>query len=269
MGALPEQVTREAIAQWLPASSRGVADIRVFETLASTNDKAKELAREGAPDGTIVVALSQSAGRGRMGRGFYSPKGEGLYMTGIYRPQATPARLMPLTAFAAVAVCDAVEHTAGFRPRAKWPNDIVVGDKKLCGILTESALDAARGAVRSVVVGVGVNVAQESFPEELAGIATSLRLAAGAAVPVPRLCAAIALRLADAACACTDARREAWMARYRQDCVTVGRRVALVREGAERRGTAVGIDDDAALTVRFDCGRTEAVSSGEVVQQTR
>lgn len=258
-------LTENDIINLLPPELAVKKNVLVYDSLESTNDKAKEHARDGAPSGTIVVARSQTAGRGRLGRSFFSPEGEGLYMTALYCPDVSAGELMTLTAFASVAVCDAIEVVAGARPRSKWPNDIVAGGKKLCGILTELSLDPS-GGVRSAVIGIGVNVGHSAFPPELEETASSLKLEYGFAPPLAGVCAAIAERLDEAVPACIGEARGEWLRKYKADCLTIGKRVALARGKTVRNGTAAGIDDNAALIVSFDDGTVEAVSSGEVLQ---
>jgi len=240
-------------------------NILIFSGLPSTNDKAKELALEDAPGGTVVIAGYQTAGRGRLGRSFYSPEDDGLYMSALYRPDVSVADLLTLTAFVSVAVCGVLENLTGHRPRSKWPNDIVANDgKKLCGILTELFLYPS-GKTRSVVIGIGVNVSQTAFPPQLENIASSLRLAYGVVPPLSTICAAIIESLDGAVSACGDETRSEWLRVYRNDCITVGKRVAIMRRDNTLIGKATGIDSNAALIVKFDDGTSEAVSSGEVV----
>ena len=126
-----------------------------YEAIDSTNTQAKRMAKEGAPHGTVLVAGYQAGGRGRMGRTFQSPAGEGMYLSVILRPGCTPDRLMHLTCAAGVAACEAVEAVCGIRPQVKWINDLVLGDRKLGGILAEMSLD--QGVVDYAVIGIGIN----------------------------------------------------------------------------------------------------------------
>ena len=127
--------------------------VRVLDTVDSTNNLAKQQARQGIPAGTVLIADRQSAGRGRLGRTFLSPGGVGIYFSVILRPACRPQALMHLTCASAVSMADAVERACGFRPGIKWTNDLVVGSKKICGILTELSVDPATGLVDYAVVG--------------------------------------------------------------------------------------------------------------------
>lgn len=148
-------------------------DYRIYQydTLPSTNQTAMEMAAEGAPEWTVVVARHQSAGRGRLNRKFYSPEGTGLYMSIILRPRIPPSQALKITAAAAVGVAETLESTFGVRPQIKWVNDILVEGKKVCGILTESRLSGTDLAF--AVLGIGINLAPPSggFPEEIKDIA--------------------------------------------------------------------------------------------------
>ena len=161
--------------------------VRVFDEVTSTNTLLKELGRQGAPAGTVLVADRQTGGRGRLGRTFLSPGGVGVYLSALIRPDCAPTELMHLTCAVAVAMCDAVEHAFGFRPQIKWTNDLVVGTKKLGGILTELGLDPKTGRVSYAVLGIGINCGQleADFDESIRGMATSARMVLGHAAAAP------------------------------------------------------------------------------------
>ena len=236
-----------------------------FDSIDSTNTRAKELAAQGAPHGTVLIADHQTGGRGRLGRSFHSPAGSGIYMSVILRPGCTPTELMHLTCAAAVAMCDAVEAACSIRPGIKWTNDLVVGKRKIAGILTELGISSS-GKLDYAVIGIGINCCQSlsDFPEEIRSIAGSLHSVSGLEIDRAKVAAAM-----------TDAlyrmeqtlltEKAALMNRYRADCVTLGQCVSVVKsDGNVRHGTALDIDSDGALIVRFDDGTLESVSSGEV-----
>jgi len=236
-----------------------------LEETDSTNDQLKKLARQGAPHGTVLIADHQTGGHGRMGRSFHSPVGVGIYFSILLRPQCKPGELMHLTCATAVAMCEAVEAAAGFRPGIKWTNDLVQSKRKLGGILTELGL-SSRGTADYAIIGIGINCRQQEadFPEEIRGIAGSLSMVTGKEIDRATVAAAMmdALyrmdkRLLTEKAAILDA--------YRKDCITIGQEVSLLRVGEEvRHGRAVGMDDEGALLVRFTDGHTEVVNSGEV-----
>ena len=235
-----------------------------FDSIDSTNTRARELARQGAPHGTVLIADHQTGGRGRRGRSFHSPAGSGIYMSVILRPHCAPQQIMHLTCAAAVAMCDAVEAATGLRPGIKWTNDLVCGKRKIAGVLTELGFDN-HGNVDFAVIGIGINCCQQEsdFPEDIRGIAGSLASVTGQAIDRAAVAAAMmdALFRMDAELLTDKAHT---LNRYRQDCITLGQEISLVRGEEVRHGTALDIDEDGALIVRFSDGQISAVNSGEV-----
>ena len=152
-------------------------EIYYYDVTDSTNIRAKELAEEGHPGGTLVVADRQEAGRGRRGRSWDSPSGTGIFMTLLLKPEMNPNHASMLTLVAAMAVARAISKCAGTEALIKWPNDIVIGGKKICGILTE--MSAQFDFINHIVIGIGINVHNEHFPEEIAETAGSILLQTG------------------------------------------------------------------------------------------
>ncbi len=237
--------------------------LHCFEEVGSTNDEAKALADGDAGHGEVVVAERQTEGRGRRGRTWISPPRRNVAFSVILRPEELPPTRAPeLTLVAAVAVCDALRHS-GVDAGIKWPNDVLVGGRKIAGILTEMSAEADR--VHWVVVGVGVNVNArlEDFPEELQGEATSLLLEREQ--PAPR-----ALFLA----ACLT-ELEGWYDRHAEEgfapirqawrdrSVTLGREVVVRTDGQDVTGLAEDIDESGALLVRTGAGLVR-ITSGDV-----
>lgn len=230
----------------------------------STNTYAKALARRGAVHGTAVIAGQQSGGRGRMGRSFSSPAGLGLYFSLILRPHCPPQQLMHLTCAAGLAAATAVERACGISPGIKWINDLIVDGKKLGGILTELAIDPATKLVDYAIIGIGINCLQqrEDFPAPLRDMATSLALC-GAKIDIAEMAAQL-IRALSALDECLLQDKAALMARFSEKCITVGKQVSLIRGDQVCHATALGIDPDGALLVRYADGRCEAVACGEV-----
>jgi BirA family biotin operon repressor/biotin-[acetyl-CoA-carboxylase] ligase len=259
------ELSLDKILGFLPQNHPWSNSILCFDTIDSTNTHAKVLAAAGAPHGTVVLSNHQTAGRGRLGRSFHSPSGCGIYLSVILRPNCPPAQLMHLTCAAGCAMCDAVEEAAAIRPGIKWINDLIWDNKKLGGILAELSIHAKTGLVDYAVVGIGINCTQktEDFPPEIQKIATSLGMITGNPVDRSRLAAAMIRslsRMSDRLL--TD--KHTVMNRYRSDCVTLGKEVAVHRFEEIRYGTAVDVDYDGALVVQFADGHREAVSAGEV-----
>ncbi len=240
--------------------------VTVLETVDSTNTLAKQLAAEGAPHGTVVVAEQQTGGRGRLGRSFASPAGVGVYLSVILRPNAPPGELMHLTAMAAVAAVEAVEMACGLRPGIKWTNDLVLDRRKCAGILTEMSLQAESGLVDYAVIGIGTNCnhGDKDFPPDVRPMAVSLREACGRPVERSRYAAALIRQLSMADRALLGPGRADWMARYAAGCITVGQDVQVVSGGAVRPAHAEAVTGDGALVVTWEDGTRSIVNSGEV-----
>jgi BirA family transcriptional regulator, biotin operon repressor / biotin---[acetyl-CoA-carboxylase] ligase len=261
LAEVPDRLTPLELRPLLNTHDVGQA-LHWHEEIGSTNDRARELAEEGAEHGEVVIAEAQTAGRGRRGRGWSSPPRRNLYFSVVLRPDLPPARAPELTLVASVAICEALRQ-AGVEAGIKWPNDLHASGRKIAGILTELAAEPER--VSWVVLGVGVNVnaRAEDFPEDVRRDATSVLLERGE--PAPR---------ALLAAACFTALEE-WIDRHaeegfgpvavawRKRSVTLGRDVVVKVEGREVVGTAEDIDESGALLVRTGAG-LERILTGDV-----
>lgn len=174
--AAPDLMT-EAEIKSLMHTDWVAKEVLYFDTIDSTNTKAQELAEKGYPSGTLIVADKQESGKGRRGRSWVSPSGTGIFMTLMIKPDINPNNASMLTLVAALAVAKAITSVTGEEAMIKWPNDIVVNGKKVCGILTE--MNAQFDYINHIVVGIGINVHNESFPEEISQMASSLMIEAG------------------------------------------------------------------------------------------
>lgn len=238
---------------------RGRWRIERVASIDSTNRFLMDAARSGAPDGLVVVADHQTAGRGRRGRRWEAAPGSALLASVLVRPDLTPTRCGLVTAAAGVALAGALSDVGGITAGLKWPNDLVVGDRKLAGILTEA--DVAGGTVRALVIGVGVNLRSHAVPPELVTDATSCEALSARPVGRDDLLDAFLDRLGpyleDLDAALGEARRRS---------ATVGRRVQVdLGGGRALHGTATALHDTGALVVRDDTGTEVVVSVGDVV----
>jgi len=226
--------------------------------LGSTQDLARELAQAGAPEGTVVLAGRQTAGRGRLGRSFISPRG-GLYLTVVLRPALEHLRPLPIVA--ALAVARGLEQVAGLRTALKWPNDVLVGGRKICGILVES--DLMGQAVNYVLLGIGVNVnADMSAYPEIAAIATSAAGEAGREVPREALAAAVLNEVEGLYVAVQVGQpvQDEWRARLE----TLGRQVCVTSGQTVEEGLAEDVDGDGSLILRRPDGSRVSIAAGDV-----
>ncbi|HIL25002.1 MAG TPA: biotin--[acetyl-CoA-carboxylase] ligase [Verrucomicrobia bacterium] len=238
--------------------------IRVLPQTTSTNDEASRAALEDHPEGLVIFAESQSAGRGRMGRRWSSPAGRGLWFSVLLRPSLAPSECTQLTAASANALVRAIQSTTGITPEIKWPNDLLIKGKKIAGILTEMSAELEH--VRSVVLGIGIDVNQTAseFPADIRNIATSLKLATGKSVSRADLAEAVLHELdreyARILAGDFAAVAEEW-AGY---CTTLGK-LATIDMGTRRvRGRAEALDENGALLLRTEHGRIERIIGGEV-----
>jgi len=234
-----------------------------FEELESTNIQAGLAAEGGAGEGTLVVADSQTAGRGRRGRAWNSPAGVNVYFTLILKPSYEPGRASMVTLVMALAVSEAICETCGLRAEIKWPNDVIVNGRKVCGILTE--MNVQEGRIRYVIIGVGVNVGDQNFPAELAATATSLQRECGQRLPRAVLIANIM--------AAFEKYYEAFRQRgdlscilekYNRCLVNMGKEVRVLDPKGEFQGIARGIRKNGELLVELADGSVTEVYAGEV-----
>ena len=255
---------KERIVANLPNTFPWMKTIHYFDTIGSTNDEARRMAKSGAPHGTVLIAGHQTGGHGRRGRSFHSPAGSGIYMSVLLRPDCAPTELMHLTCAAAVAMCDAIEQAVGFRPGIKWTNDLVCGKRKIGGILTELGF-TNQGLVDYAIIGIGINCTQTEldFPEDIRSIAASLAMVSQTCVETDVVAAAMIQALQKMDSQLLSAKAQI-LAQYKKDCITLGQEIVLLRGDGKRYGIARDIDSDGGLVVEFQSGTLEVVSSGEV-----
>ena len=255
-----------------------------YDTLDSTNTKAKELVSNGASHGTVVIADQQSAGRGRLGRRFFSPAGCGIYLSAIIRPDEcglAVGDITLLTTAASVAVARAISQVLNKEAKIKWVNDLYYNGKKVCGILTESVIHPKRGTIDAIIVGIGVNYREPDggFPEELRDIAGALVGAHETAEGTrDALSEAIAAQMFDVLAEIPDRR---FLDDYRSRSLLLGRQVRIFPQGApgshpdcaqpdgselvkDAVVTVLGIADNGGLMVQYDDGRQETLTTGEI-----
>jgi len=259
--AVPDKLLPEEVLQGLKTRVF-TGPVHHFETLDSTNDLAKELAVQGAPEGTVVVAETQTGGRGRLGREWNSPPGVGLYVSLVLRPMLPPMELPQITLTTAVAVVRAVRRVAGVAPGIKWPNDLLLNGKKLGGILTEMETESDR--IRHVVVGLGLNVNNPGFPPELAATATSLTLTVGGAFSRVHLLQAWLEEFETLYGRFLNQGFPEILEEWKGYTVTLGRPVTVRQGPREISGQALDVASDGALLLRTASGETVRVTSGEI-----
>ena len=233
-------------------------DITIEETVTSTNTVLKTMAEQGEKEGKILIAREQTAGKGRLGRSFYSPKNSGLYISILLRPRFNARDALYITTSAAAAVSEAIDLVAGVKTEIKWVNDIYYKGKKLCGILTEASIDFESGGLHYAVLGIGINVTEMTFPDELSDIAVSL----GADKALfAKLSAEIIKRFFGYYDNIGELR---FLSEYRRRSFLIGKRITFTDNEGEKTAEVLDVDEKVRLVVREDNGNIIKLSSGEV-----
>lgn len=262
-----EQQIHNKILESLETTWMG-RELYCYSKVTSTNVVAKEKMQEGGASGLLVVAQEQTAGRGRRGRNWVSPKGEAVYMTLALKADFPPEKASMLTLVMAYAVAQAICDVTNLSCLIKWPNDIVINQKKVCGILTEMSVGKVsieNVSIENVVIGVGINVNQQDFPQELAEIATSLALETGDSVERERLIAKTIKYFEDAYEMFYKEQSLAFMQKqYNELLANCNREVVVLEPRGNYEGVADGIDENGQLLVRKPNGELVKVYAGEV-----
>lgn len=234
-----------------------------FDRTDSTNTQARQLAEDGAPHGTLVIADMQDGGKGRLGRTWISPAGEGIWMSFLLRPQISPLSASMLTLVMALAAEKGIREATGLESRIKWPNDLVLNKKKICGILTEMSTEQME--IKYVIVGIGINVSQKEFPDELKKSGTSLYLETGEIFDRDRITAKIMEALEEYYEVFVKTEDMSGLLEiYNEKLVNRKEEVCVLSPSGDFNGTACGINKNGGLIVRLEDGRETEVISGEV-----
>jgi BirA family biotin operon repressor/biotin-[acetyl-CoA-carboxylase] ligase len=261
---LPDILAPSLIKPELGDNQIGAHIVHYFRA-DSTNSVALHLAAKGAAHGTVVLAEEQTAGRGRLGRAWYSEKSSGIYVSVILRPPLAPSAASVLTLMAGVAAHQAISSVTGLPVDIRWPNDLLVNGKKVCGILTE--MNAELDRLHAVVLGFGINVNHAAMPAELKSVATSLRIEAGKPCSRAQTLVALLRELERKYALLLDEGGAAIVRRWSSaSSFAEGKRVRVLTPTGEFQATTVGLEPSGALGVRRDNGRVELLVAGEIVE---
>lgn len=236
-----------------------------LSSLESTNNKAKDLALQGAPEGLVVISEEQTKGRGRRGRQWSSPRGTGIWMSILLRPNILPREAPKFTLLAAVAVAKGIREVTGLEAQIKWPNDILIHKKKICGILTE--MSAELDSINYIIIGIGMNVneREKDFPLEIQNKASSLALLKGEKVSRRELVTKILENLEEEYLKYIDKNEfHSVIDQWKNMSCTLGAQVKTINNKKEIKGIAVDIKEDGALIIQRDNGEIEEIFFGDV-----
>lgn len=256
-----DRLTAPGIGACLPVSLRNQISIVSFQTIDSTNNEAKRRLMAGEQENgqiLLITAESQTAGRGRLGRSFYSPPGTGIYMSLVFTAASSLADAVGITGAAAVAVERAVRRLTGKKAKIKWVNDVFLDGKKICGILTEAVTSLENSRAQQIVVGIGINCSTADFPDALADVAGALQ---GSDVRRCALCAAVVEELYQFIQQLSD---RPWMEEYRRASMVLGKTVLCIQGTNSFPAVAEEIDDTGGLVVRLEDGTRKTLHSGEI-----
>lgn len=232
--------------------------------VTSTQDIAVKLAREGAAEGTAVIAEKQVAGRGRRGRNWMSPSGGGIYISLVLRPEINPLYIAQVPMAAGVALIKTIKQVTGIQSKIKWPNDIMIGTRKVAGILAETDCEADRVNYLILGIGINVNTCMQSLPESIRSIATSLREESGGEISRMELIRCLLSQLEDIYKEFIINGFSPILYQWKQLNNTIGSKVRVFDDTWEISGTAVAIDEDGFLLVETDGGEIEKIISGDI-----
>ena len=254
-------MSASGIRNYLDDPTREWAEVRVFEQVDSTNEVLKRKAAEGPAEGLVAAAMSQTKGKGRFSRGFYSPEGAGVYFSIYLKPSFSLENAGLITTAAAVAACRAIDALSGKKTQIKWVNDVYLDGKKIVGILTEASFNAENAELEYAVLGIGIDLYRppEGFPEE-AGEAGAVFDAVQEDMR-NRMIAEVLNRFRPIY---ENLESRAFIGEYRERCFVPGREVLVIRGGKKTPALALEVDDHCRLKVRYEDGREELLNSGEV-----
>lgn len=237
-------------------------NLTIFPELDSTNNYLKKLGSQGDKANTLVIAESQTSGRGRMGRSFYSPNGTGVYFSLLLHPEILAEKALNLTVMAAVAVAETVMRYSTGDVKIKWVNDVYIDGKKVCGILTEGAINPTTKMLDYAVVGIGINVIapENDFPEDIKNIATAIFSGNTEEDIKEKIIAEVINRFL----ALFNAKEDDYINRYKEYSFLTGKEINIISGENIRPATVLGITDECHLLVKNEYGKTEEISSGDV-----
>ena len=255
-------ISKEGISLYLNKSCSNI-EIYNYKTISSTNEVAKNLALSGAKHGTVVISEEQTAGKGRLGRSFYSPANTGIYMSIILRPNLTAMDSVLITTSSSVIICEAIKKVTGIDCQIKWINDIYLNNRKVGGILTEASTNFESGTIDYLILGIGINFnpPKDDFPKELKSIASSLFNNDKNNINRNMLCAEIINNILNMI---PRIKNYDFISEYKKRSIVLNEEIMYINSGISFKAKAIDIKDDGSLVVQHDDGSIKTLNSGEV-----
>lgn len=255
-----DKLTKQTILENLNDNSK-VFDINIFDNVTSTNLLAKDAAKEGAKEGYTIIANSQSQGRGRVGRSFFSPSDTGIYLSIVLKPFLNLKDTSFITTLAAVSVCEAIESITSKKSDIKWVNDVFIDNKKVCGILTEASLNS-KNELEFVILGIGINVykPKEGFPCDI--LKSAGYIFENEKTDIKNILCAKVLEKVWSYYKNLD--KKEFINKYKERNLAVGKNITVIKNGHKIAAYCLGLNDDLHLKVKYENGEEDILSSGEI-----
>lgn len=257
-----DKLNENAIKQKL--NSNFFSKINIYDVLESTNITAKELANKNAKNGSVILAEQQTAGKGRLGRNFYSPENSGIYMSVILRLDQSIDCSLLITSAAAVAVCRAIEKMYNVNPQIKWVNDVYLNHKKICGILTEASINYKNNSLDYIIVGIGINVSTTDFPNDIKNKASSILTNEVISNNIISRNELIAEVLNQLEIICGDLEDRTFINEYKNRSCVLGCDINVISMDKQEFAKAIDITDNGYLIVKTIDGEIKQLSTGEI-----
>ena len=255
-------ISKDAIRVLLKKDYKDI-EIYTYKLIDSTNEEAKKIAKKGAKDGTVIIAEEQSAGKGRMGRSFYSPANTGIYMSIILRPKLTSMDSVLITTAASVSICNAIYKATGIQCEIKWINDIYINNKKVAGILTEASTNSQSGIIDYLILGIGINFnkPKDNFPNEIKNIATSLFDNDSNGKTRNILCAEIINNILNMI---SNIKNYDFISEYKEKSIIMNKDIMYTISGKSFFGKVIDISNEGSLIIKDKYDNIIILSSSEV-----
>ncbi len=240
-------------------------NIKIFNTVTSTNEVAKQYALNNSPSGTVYISKVQTNGKGRLGRNWFSKNGEGLYFSILLRPSLPTISLSKFTLLTGLSICETLNNCYKINAKLKWPNDILINNKKVCGILTEISTSGTK--IKYIIIGIGINVSNKTFPDDIKNKSTSIFLETSKVIDKNILIANILSNLQDYIKNFYDNPNFDFITKYKSYCININKHISFEKYGKKQTAIVIDINSLGELIVKSESGDLFNINSGEITSQ--